>query len=240
MGVTGPIGSGKSSLVRALLGVYPLEAGSVLIDGRRSDELSSEERAGLIGFLPQHAELFSGSIRENVLLGARVEGDAPLQTAVELAALSADLAQMPGGLGTQVGELGIRISGGQRLRVALARALAAASPGTPGLLVLDDPFSAVDVDTETRIVAGLRDAFGPGARAERRATILLCSHRLAAFPRADCVVVLRDGRIEEQGTHTELMAANGAYARIYRAQRWEPRPAAAIEGTSLHVAETGE
>ena len=126
--------------------------------------------------------------------------------------------RFPRGLDTEIGELGIRISGGQRQRVALTRAIAAAAPRFPGLLVLDDPFSAVDVTTEARIVASLHRAFGPEARPEDRVTIVLCSHRLAAFPSADLVVVLQDGRIEAMGRHVELMAASGLYARIFRAQ----------------------
>lgn len=220
--ITGPVGAGKTSLARALLGVYPLESGSITIEGRSVGEIAPEERAALIGFLPQHAQLFSGSVAENVLFGRRERGgssEAALVRAVEISALADDLRDFPAGLDTPIGELGIRISGGQRLRVALARAMGAAAPGTPGLLVLDDPFSAVDVDTEAQIVDGLRDAFGPSAPPERRATIVLLSHRLAAFPRADLVVVLRDGAIEERGTHADLMAGAGLYARIYDAQR---------------------
>jgi ABC-type multidrug transport system fused ATPase/permease subunit len=125
---------------------------------------------------------------------------------------------MADGLDTQVGEGGIRVSGGQRQRIGLARALAASAPNRPGLLVLDDPFSAVDIETEARIVTALRQAFGPAAPPERRATILLCSHRLAAFPQADLVVVLDGGRIVEKGAHGDLIRQDNLYARIYRAQ----------------------
>ena len=123
----------------------------------------------------------------------------------------------------------MRISGGQRQRIGLARAIAASAPHYPGLLVLDDPFSAVDVNTEASIVASLRQAFGPEAPPEHRVTIILCSHRLAAFPHADAVVVLKEGRIEETGTHARLMAADGVYARIYRAQRVTETPVAVLE-----------
>jgi len=221
VGVTGPVGSGKSALLRALLGLYPIESGSVLVDGRPIAEVADGERADLLGYLPQDPTLFSGSVRDNVALagaGGRT-GDEALDRAIRLSALEADLHAFPRGAETEVGELGVRVSGGQRQRIGLARAIAAAGPWPPRVLVLDDPFSAVDVTTEASIVASLRQAFGPDVPPAHRVTIVLSSHRLAAFPHADAVVVLKDGAVEETGSHAELVAAGGLYARIHRAQR---------------------
>ena len=220
VGVTGPVGSGKSALARAILGLHPIESGAVLIDGRVPSELTPDERAGLVGYLPQDALLFSGSLRENLSLTAEGEAhhDRLLMRAVRLADLEEDVLAFPNGLGAEVGELGVRVSGGQRQRIALARAIAAAAPGLPGLLVLDDPFSAVDVGTEARIVASLKAAFGTEAPERDRVTVIVCSHRLAAFPHADLVVVLQDGRIAASGTHAELLARSALYARIFQAQ----------------------
>ena len=258
VGVTGPVGSGKSALARALLGLYPLEQGQVLLGGAPVESLTGPERAARAGYLPQDPFLFSGTIRENILVAdpsevqacsvadqlPRTVDDAltpseRLQTAVNIAALADDLSTFPEEVDSEIGESGVRVSGGQRQRIALARALAA-QRRTPGLLVLDDPFSAVDVDTEARIATALREAYGPAAPPERRATIVLCSHRLAVFPHADQIVVLDAGRVVEQGTHAELLAESGLYARIFRAQQQAGAIIAPLPLSSTPEVETPE
>ncbi len=176
--ITGPVGSGKSALAQVLLGLLPRDAGIVLLDGQSADTITFEERALRVGSVPQEPFLFSGSVVENMLLTAPDQAPtlaqlAAANQAIAQAGLAADVRDFAQGIDTLVGELGVRVSGGQRQRIVLARALAAASPASPGLLILDDPFSAVDVDTESQIIAALYKAFGPRAPRAQRATIVL-------------------------------------------------------------------
>jgi len=217
--VTGPVGAGKSALARLVAGLYPPDTGSVQVDGADPYRWDPAGR-GSMGYLPQGHPVFSGTIADNITLtdaDAAVDGSR-LAAALAVAGLSGDLTGMPAGTATPIGELGVRVSGGQRQRIALARALAG-PVSAPRLLVLDDPFSAVDVHTEAAIIAALRAAVGPAAPPRHRATVLLCSTRLAAFPHADLVVVLDAGLVAERGSHTELLAAGGLYAAIFTAQR---------------------
>ncbi|MGI6366985.1 MAG: ABC transporter ATP-binding protein [Anaerolineae bacterium] len=218
VGVTGPIGSGKSALLRVLLGLYPVEQGSVQVGDRPVESWSESERARLLRYVPQEGGVFSGSVEENIGLRGGTGVFADQADLLRATSLDGDVAQWPAGLETEVGEGGVTVSGGQRQRIALAHALATESGQAPAVLLLDDPFAAVDVATERRIMAALRDAVGSGAPPEHRATLLLCSHRLASFPLMDRIIVLDGGRIVAQGSHEELLQQGGLYARIFRAQ----------------------
>jgi ATP-binding cassette subfamily B multidrug efflux pump len=219
--VTGPVGCGKSALLHAFLGDYSLRSGSVLWNGRIVESIPLAERAAQSGYLAQEAYLFSGSVAENIAFD---RPDMAIQDAIALAALTRDIETFPEGINTPIGEQGMRVSGGQRQRIALARALASSDSTRPGLLLLDDPFSAVDLQTEGQIIRALRSAYGLKAPPARRATIILASHRLLSFPMADRVIVIHDGKITEIGRHAELLTAGGMYAHIYHAQSLVSKP----------------
>ncbi len=214
VGVTGPVGSGKSALATVLTGLYPYH-GEILVNGRDLSRLSSPEKTAAIAYSGQEAFLFSASIGQNITFKEKLETEAEtrrLDEAVQLGALADDLVLFPQGLDTMVEERGVRLSGGQRQRVALARAIFSDSP----ILILDDPFSAVDIGTERRIITRMREGL-------KGKTIFIFSHRLAAFPGADKILVLDKGRLAEAGGHEELMKLGGIYQKIYSAQMWLER-----------------
>ncbi|GAA4621049.1 ABC transporter ATP-binding protein [Actinoallomurus vinaceus] len=195
--VTGAVGAGKTTLVRALLGLVPLDAGTITWNDRRVDDPGTYLVPGRVAYASQVPRLFSDSLRENLLLG-RPNDDDRLATAVELAVFDKDLAGMPDGLGTVVGPRGVRLSGGQVQRATAARALLR----SPDLLVVDDLSSALDVETEKLLWDRLADAAQDG---RGPATLLVVSHRRAALERADQVIVLDRGRVAGRGPLDELL-----------------------------------
>ncbi|MBI4819891.1 MAG: ABC transporter ATP-binding protein [Deltaproteobacteria bacterium] len=205
--IVGRSGSGKSTLVKAISRLLEVPKSAVYVDGRDVTDLSIADVRGGIGYAPQEAFLFSKSISENVSFFGEYDAT-KVGEAVRAAGLESDLAGFSQGLETIVGERGVTLSGGQRQRVALARALIK----RPRILVLDDTLSAVDTDTETRILAELE-------KRENGRTTILVSHRLTCARAADRIFVLDHGRLVEQGSEDELLAKNGVYAEMYRRQR---------------------
>lgn len=209
IGVTGPVGSGKSSLASVLTGLYSYE-GSIQIDGRELSSLDEQERKQLIAYAGHEQFLFSMSVEENIKITTHPDAkdtESRLKNAIRAAALDKDLERFPQGLASRVGEKGVRVSGGQRQRIALARAVFAQSP----VLILDDPFSAVDIATEDEIIKSLRQDFPDRI-------ILLFSHRLTTFQQTDHILVLSQGKVLQSGPHARLMQEDGLYRDIYQAQ----------------------
>lgn len=198
--VTGRVGAGKTTLLRALLGLVPKQAGTVSWNGREVTDAASFFVPPRSAYTPQVPRLFSDSLRENVLLGSDLT-DAEVTEALELAVLGPDLATLTGGLEAEVGTRGVRLSGGQVQRAAVARMLLRRAE----LLVFDDISSALDIETERRLWDGIFAARTPGADGSR-VTCLVVSHRRAALERADRVVVLEQGRVVAQGTLAEVSA----------------------------------
>ena len=213
--LVGPTGSGKSTIVALISRLYDPTEGVVLLDGVPLPELSLDTLRRAIGLVPQDAFLFSETIAENIALGVETDGEeadvmAPVRAAASIAQLDEAIGGFPHGFETRLGERGINLSGGQRQRATLARALAR----DPRILILDDSLSAVDTQTERRILHGLRDVL-------KDRTSLIISHRVTAVMDADLILVLDDGRVAERGTHEELIAAGGVYATLLRRQLLE-------------------
>ncbi len=210
LGIVGPTGSGKSTLVSLIPRLFDPPPGTLFCDGVDVLDAPLETLRRSVAMVPQEAFLFSATIRENVAFSDPAMDEDQLQSAVTDAQLASDLADFPKGLDTRVGERGVTLSGGQKQRTALARAIAANAP----ILILDDSLSAVDTETEAAILRGLR-------RVREERTVIIVAHRVSALRDADKILYLRNGRIVEQGTHAELVEADGEYARLARTQALE-------------------
>ena len=220
LALVGATGSGKSTVLSLVPRFYEPTSGSLRFGTRDAADMSLEEVRAQTAFVFEEAVLFSGTVRENVLMGvaeqyehgtededypAAEELEATLQTALQLAACDF-VAELPQGLDTVIGEEGMSLSGGQRQRLSLARALAK----RPSVLLLDDPFSALDVNTEERIITGLREGLdGLGG-----ATTLLTAHRPSTVALADRVLLMVDGTVDAEGTHAELMDSSEQYRQL--------------------------
>ena len=215
--IVGPTGSGKSTLLSLLARLHEPPAGTVFVDGVDVRRIPLPVLRGAIGFVPQEPFLFGATIAENIAFGARGDQDqrARVEEAAAVARLDKDLASLPGGYDTLIGERGITLSGGQKQRTAIARALMV----DPKILILDDALSAVDTYTEEEILRRLSVVM-------RQRTSIIVSHRVSTVRSADQILVCDDGRIVERGTHDELVAADGVYADLYRKQLLEEELAA--------------
>lgn len=220
LALVGATGSGKSTVLSLVPRFYEPTSGSLRFGTRDTTDMSIEEVRAQTAFVFEEAVLFSGTVRENVLMGvaeqyergtededypATEELEATLHTALQLAACDF-VADLPQGLDTVIGEEGLSLSGGQRQRLSLARALAK----RPSVLLLDDPFSALDVNTEERIITGLRE----GLEGLGGATTLLTAHRPSTVALADRVLLMVDGTIAAEGTHAELMDSSEQYRQL--------------------------
>ena len=207
LALVGPSGAGKTTLVNLIPRFFDPTAGRILINEQDLRDLKLTSLRGQIGIVPQETLLFGGNIRENILYGRLEASQAEVVAAAEAANAHDFIQQLPDGYDTQVGERGVKLSGGQRQRIAIARAILK----DPCILLLDEATSALDSESEGLVQEALE-------RLMSNRTSIVIAHRLSTIQNADRIAVLDDGRLVEIGTHSQLLALNGLYARLHRMQ----------------------
>lgn len=205
--LVGMSGGGKSSLVSLLARFYDTQEGDITIDGRSIRSVTQESLRSHIGMVLQDNILFSGSVRENIMLGNPEAAEEQIVAAARKANAHDFIMSLPSGYDTEIGERGVKLSGGQKQRIAISRVFLK----DPAILVLDEATSALDLESEHAIQESL-------AELAQNRTTLIVAHRLSTITHADLIVVVEHGEIVEQGKHDELMAMNGSYARLYNVQ----------------------
>jgi ATP-binding cassette subfamily B protein len=206
--IVGPSGAGKSTVSRLLFRFYDVQGGKILIDGQDIDAVTQDSLRAAIGMVPQDTVLFNDTIQYNIRYGRIGASEQEVRRAADLAQIGDFIERLPDGYDTMVGERGLKLSGGEKQRVAIARTILKAPP----ILILDEATSALDSHTEREIQAAL-DLVSKG-----RTTIVI-AHRLSTIVSADEIIVLKDGRIVERGRHAALLAERGLYASMWDRQR---------------------
>jgi ATP-binding cassette, subfamily B, heavy metal transporter len=206
--IVGPSGAGKSTLSRILFRFYDISSGAVTIDGQDIRDVTQKSLRSAIGVVPQDTVLFNDTIFYNIKYGRPEASDEDIYAAAKLAQIDAFIRTLPAGYQTMVGERGLKLSGGEKQRVAIARTILKGPP----ILMLDEATSALDSHTEKEI----QDALD---RVSKNRTTLVIAHRLSTIVHADNILVLEKGALVEQGTHAELIARNGLYASLWDRQK---------------------
>jgi ATP-binding cassette, subfamily B, multidrug efflux pump len=216
----GATGAGKTTLINLIPRFYDVTGGRILFDGHDIRRIRLASLQHLVAVVPQETVLFSGSVRDNIRYGVPDAGEEEVVSAARAAQAHEFILELPSGYDTHVEERGVNLSGGQKQRIAIARALIA----HPGVLILDDSTSSVDVETETRIQTALEER-------RKGCTTLVVAQRISTVLEADRIVVIDEGRIAAEGTHQQLMASSGIYREIYESQLGDGPAGGAPEGT---------
>jgi ATP-binding cassette subfamily B protein len=209
IGITGPPGSGKTSLVQLIPRLYNTTSGKIFLDGHELESLDLNFLRQHIAFMPQESFLFSSTIRDNILMGRSVNKER-LDRIIDACCLKETLEKMPEGLDTVVGERGVTLSGGQKQRIALARTLVNEKP----IVILDDPVSQVDTHTASKLIAAIHQM-------NSGSSFIIISHRISALASCDRIYILKNGRVDHSGSHQELIETSRFYGESFKVQQFE-------------------